>query len=85
MGRRGSFMAGRGRRYVTKQKNQAILPKREPTSNQSGAPRIEVTPEMIEAGAKVLFRMDLAFGSEESFAEQVYVAMETAKLAPANR
>ena len=42
---------------------------------------IEITPEMIEAGASVLYRMELAFAWEPFWAEEVYRAM--ASLAPA--
>ena len=40
----------------------------------------KITPEMIEAGASVLYRMEFAFASEEFWAEEVYRAM--AALAP---
>ena len=43
--------------------------------------RVEITPEMIEAGASVLYRMELAFAREEFWAGEVYRAM--ASLAPA--
>jgi hypothetical protein len=66
---------------MTKHKENAIQPERDRSADQLGAPGIEVTPEMIEAGARVLYRMDIGFGSEESFAEQVYVAMETVRAA----
>ena len=46
-------------------------------------PEIEVTPEMIEAGASVLFRMETAFAREEFWAEEVFRAM--AILAPVVR
>ena len=36
---------------------------------------IEITPEMIEAGASVLYGMELAFATEEVWAERVYIAM----------
>ncbi len=36
---------------------------------------IEVTPEMIEAGASVLYGMELAFAGEEFWAKEVYKAM----------
>ena len=36
---------------------------------------VEITPEMIEAGASVLYRMELAFAGEEFWAEEVYRAM----------
>jgi hypothetical protein len=36
---------------------------------------IEITPEMIEAGASVLYRMELAFANEEFYAERIYRAM----------
>ena len=36
---------------------------------------IEITPEMIKAGASVLYRMELAFAREELWAEEVYRAM----------
>ncbi len=49
------------------------------TEGQAGA--IEITPEMIEAGASVLYRMETAFAREEIWAEEVYRAM--ASLAPA--
>lgn len=35
----------------------------------------EVTPEMIEAGASVLYGMELDFASEEFWAREVYEAM----------
>ena len=44
---------------------------------------IEVTPEMIAAGASVLYKMELAFAGEEFWAEEVYRAM--ASLTPAAR
>ncbi len=42
---------------------------------------VEITPEMIEAGASVLYKMELAFASEEFWAREVYRAM--ASLCPA--
>lgn len=42
---------------MTKQKTKAIKPRREPTSDQSGAPRIKVTPAMIEAGIDAIHRV----------------------------
>ena len=36
---------------------------------------IRITPEMIEAGASVLYRMELLFAGEEFWAEEVYRAM----------
>ena len=44
---------------------------------------VEITPEMIEAGASILYRMETAFAGEEFWAEEVYRAM--ASLAPAVR
>ncbi len=44
---------------------------------------IKITPEMIEAGASVLYRMELAFHSEEFWAKEVYRVM--ASLASAVR
>ncbi len=38
---------------------------------------IEVTPGMVRAGASVLCGMELAFASEEYWAEKVYKAMVT--------
>ena len=40
---------------------------------------IEVTPEMVEAGASVLYGMELAFASEEFWAERVYRAMASVR------
>ena len=40
----------------------------------------EMTPAMIEAGASVLYGMELAFASEEFWAKEVYTAM--ARLRP---
>ena len=37
--------------------------------------KIEITPEMIEAGASVLYRMETAFAGEEFWAKEVYFAM----------
>ena len=37
---------------------------------------IEITPEMIEAGASILYGMELAFAREEYWAEEVYRAMD---------
>ena len=48
-----------------------------------GDREIEITPEMIEAGASVLYRMELAFAGEEFWAEEIYRAM--ASLLPAAR
>ena len=36
---------------------------------------VEITPEMVEAGASVLYRMEPAFHSEEFWAKEVYRAM----------
>lgn len=44
---------------------------------------IEITPEMVEAGASVLYRMEPAFHGEEFWAKEIYRAM--ASLAPASR
>ncbi len=44
---------------------------------------VEITPEMIEAGASVLYRMETAFAGEEFWAKEVYKAM--ASLMPAAR
>lgn len=48
-------------------------------SNASNADRptdeIEITPEMIAAGASVLYGMELAFATEEFWAAEVYRAM----------
>jgi hypothetical protein len=41
----------------------------------AGAPEIEITPEMIEAGAAVLCRFETFTASEEYWAEEVYRAM----------
>lgn len=41
---------------------------------------IEVTPNMIEAGASVLYGMELAFAGEEFWAKKIYRAM--ASVAP---
>jgi hypothetical protein len=38
---------------------------------------IEVTPEMIEAGASVLYGMETSIVNEHGWAERVYTAMET--------
>lgn len=46
-----------------------------PDAEGSDRPEIEVTPEMIEAGASVLYRMETAFAGEEFWAEEVYRAM----------
>jgi hypothetical protein len=48
---------------------------------ESGAPKadeIEVTPEMIEAGALVLAGFDTTFAGPEYWAEQTYLAMRRA-------
>ena len=42
---------------------------------------IEITPAMIEAGARVLYRFQTFTAGEEFWAEEVYLAMESAKLA----
>ncbi len=42
---------------------------------RQAAAEIEVTPEMIEAGASVLYGMETAFAGEEFWAEEVYRAM----------
>lgn len=41
---------------------------------------VDVTPEMIEAGAAVLCRMEPAFATEEFWAERVYRAMEARRI-----
>ena len=41
---------------------------------------IEVTPEMITAGASVLYRMELDFAREEFWAEEIYRAMASLSL-----
>lgn len=41
---------------------------------------IVFTPEMVEAGASVLYRMELMFAPEGFWAKEVYEAMEKARL-----
>lgn len=43
---------------------------------------IEISREMIEAGASVLYRMELAFATEEFWAKEIYKAMVKASVAP---
>jgi hypothetical protein len=40
---------------------------------------IEVTPEMVRAGASVLYGMELTFAGEEFWAKRVYLAMSRLK------
>ena len=54
-----------------------------PDRPASETDEIEITPEMIEAGASVLYRMETAFAWEPFWAEEVYRAM--ASLAPSAR
>jgi len=49
----------------------------------SSESEIEITPEMIEAGALVLAGFDTYFCSEEIWAERVYLAMRRAAALPA--
>ncbi len=53
---------------------------------EAGAPEIEVTPEMVEAGASVLAGFDttLAPCTEGIWAERVYRAMRRAALVPSS-
>jgi hypothetical protein len=41
----------------------------------AGAPEIEVTPEMIEAGALVLAGFDMTFADADLWARRVFLAM----------
>ena len=51
----------------------------ESSSETKANAEIEITPEMIEAGTSVLYGMELAFASEESWAERVYRAMASVR------
>src|SRR6266540_2240451 len=48
-------------------------------SDGAGAPEIEVTPEMIEAGALAWAKGDPEFDSPEAIAEKIFRAMIAAK------
>jgi len=41
-------------------------------------PVLEITPEMVRAGASVLYRMETPFAPEEYWAKEVYSAMHAA-------
>jgi hypothetical protein len=67
--------------YVTKQKPDAISGPGDRRETDSGAPHIEVTPEMIEAGVLAL---QVWSGTDEGFdigAISVYRAMHRVRLA----
>jgi hypothetical protein len=51
------------------------MPARDRPENKTVLLPLEPTPEMVSAGASVLYAMDLAFGTEPMFAENVYKAM----------
>lgn len=48
------------------------------SENRQAGKNVAITREMIEAGASVLYGMELDFASEESWAERVYLAMVSA-------
>ena len=64
---------------MTKQAKQPIKPERDRLATKSGAPRIEVTPEMIEAGA---LELTASYGEETSdcVVVAIYEAMEEVRL-----
>src|SRR5262245_23108855 len=78
-GRRGSI-------YVSKQKPDAISGPGDRRKNDSGAPQIEVTPEMIEAGALALTCFDWVECDPREAAKDVFIAMlEASRTSQASR
>ena len=59
---------------MTKHKQNAIQPERDRTGIKSGAPCIEVTPEMIEAGLAIFYDW-VETSPRDSLVERVYRAM----------
>ena len=49
-----------------------------PVESDAGAPEIQITPAMIDAGIEKLSRLDLTWDSAEQIVREVYEAMAAA-------